>query len=206
MPANKKPTTKKSSTTKSSTTKSKPVKEPTPTKEETPVVETPVVENTTAVTDTDINYDEDFKVLQDQLRDAMALLKGLVSLASQLEKRVSRDRKVMNKKMRGRVKRVVDPNKPPSGFAKPGPVSDELRKFLGLSADELIARTEVTKRITEYCKEHNLQNKEDRRTIHPNAALKKLLKTKTSDKLTFFNLQKYMKVHYPNKDGVYIHS
>ena len=195
MPANKKSTTKKSSA-------SKKVKEPTPTKEETPVVETPVVE-TPVVTDTDINYDEDFKILQDQLKDAMSLIKGLVSHVSRLEKRVSRDRKVMNKKMRGRVKRVVDPNKPPSGFAKPGPVSPELRKFLNLGADELIARTEVTKRITGYCKENNLQNAEDRRTIHPNAALKKLLRTKKDDKLTFFNLQKYMKVHYPNKEGEY---
>ena len=122
---------------------------------------------------------------------------------SRLEKRVSRDRKVMNKKMKGRVKREVDPNKPPSGFAKPGKVSDELRKFLGLSKDELIARTEVTKRITEYCKANKLQNEGDKRQIKPDAALKKLLRMKASDKLTFFNLQKYMKVHYPNKDGVF---
>ena len=49
--------------------------------------------------------------------------------------------------MKGRVKRVKDPNAPPSGFAKPGPVSDELRKFLSLGKDELIARTDVTKKI-----------------------------------------------------------
>lgn len=194
-------------TTKKSAPK-KAVKETTPPKEETPVVETPAVEETTvkAPTDTEINYDEDFKVLQDQLKDAMTLIKGLVSHVSRLEKRVSRDRKVMNKKMKGRVKRVVDPNRPPSGFAKPGPVSDELRAFLKLDKDELISRTQVTRRITEYCKEHNLQKEEDKRTIHPNAALKKLLRTKKDDTLTFFNLQKFMKVHYPNKDGVFVHA
>ena len=194
-------------TTKKSAPK-KAVKETTPPKEETPVVETPAVEETTvtAPTDTEINYDDDFKVLQDQLKDAMTLIKGLVSHVSRLEKRVSRDRKVMNKKMKGRVKRVVDPNRPPSGFAKPGPVSDELRAFLKLDKDELNSRTQVTRRITEYCKEHNLQKEEDKRTIHPNAALKKLLRTKKDDTLTFFNLQKFMKVHYPNKDGVYIHA
>ncbi len=185
----------------------KSAKKTTQPKEETPVVETPVVETpaetTKAPVDTEINYDEDFKVLQDQLKDAMALIKGLVGHVSRLEKRVSRDRKVMNKKMKGRVKREVDPNKPPSGFAKPGKVSDELRKFLGLSKDELIARTEVTKRITEYCKANKLQNEGDKRQIKPDAALKKLLRMKASDKLTFFNLQKYMKVHYPNKDGVF---
>lgn len=193
-------------TTKKSAPK-KAVKETTPPKEETPVVETPAAEETTkAPTDAEINYDDDFNVLQEQLKDAMTLIKGLVSHVSRLEKRVSRDRKVMNKKMKGRVKRVVDPNRPPSGFAKPGPVSDELRAFLKLGKDELISRTQVTRRITEYCKEHKLQKEEDKRTIHPNAALKKLLRTKKDDVLTFFNLQKFMKVHYPNKDGVYIHA
>ena len=109
----------------------------------------------------------------------------------------------MNKKMKGRVRRVVDPNKPPSGFAKPGPVSPELRKFLGLAKDELIARTEVTKRINAYCKEHKLQKEADKRTIHPDTTLKKLLNLKKGDELTFFNLQKYMKIHYPNKEGVF---
>jgi len=198
----KKTTSKKSSAKKN-------VKETTPPKEETPVVETPAVEETPVVkapVDTEINYDDDFRVLQDQLRDAMALIKGLVSHVGRLEKRVSRDRKVMNKKMKGRVKREVDPNRPPSGFAKPGPVSDELRAFLKLDKDELISRTQVTRRITEYCKAHNLQKEEDKRTIHPNAVLKKLLRTKASDTLTFFNLQKFMKVHYPNKEGIFIHA
>ena len=112
----------------------------------------------------------------------------------------------MNKKMKGRVKRVVDPNKPPSGFAKPGPVSAELAKFLKLGKDELIARTEVTKRITKYCQDKNLQKAEDKRTIHADKTLRDLLRLKKGDELTFFNLQKYMKVHYPNKDGKFIHA
>ena len=112
----------------------------------------------------------------------------------------------MNKKMKGKVKRVVDPNKPPSGFAKPGKVSEELRAFLGLGKDELIARTEVTKKITQYCKEKNLQKEEDKRTIHADPTLRNLLRLKKGDELTFFNLQKYMKVHYPNKDGQFVHA
>ena len=169
-----------------------------------PVVETPVVENTAApeVVAED-NYDQEFATVLEQLTAAQSVLKSLTTTVRQLEKRVARDRKVMQKKMKGRAKRVVDPNKPPSGFAKPGPVSDELRKFLNLGADELIARTEVTKKITEYCKAHNLQKVEDKRTINVDSALKKLLRLKKGDELTFFNLQKYMKIHYPNKEGVY---
>lgn len=181
--------------------KAEPAPAPAPVVEETPVVEPVPVE--TQQTD---NYDSEFTDIQDDLKAALALVKSLTSRVAKLEKRVQRDRKVMDKKMKGRAKRVVDPNKPPSGFAKPGPVSDELRKFLSLSKDELIARTEVTKRITAYCKEKDLQKTEDKRTIHPDDSLKKLLRMKKGDELTFFNLQKYMKVHYPNKEGVFVHA
>ena len=105
--------------------------------------------------------------------------------------------------MKGRAKRVVDPNKPPSGFAKPGPISDELTAFLGIKKGELIARTAVTQHINKYCKEHNLQKESDKRHINADAALSKLLRLKPSDESTFFNLQKYIKIHYPNKDGVF---
>ena len=182
-------------------------------KKSKPVVETPVetpVEEVVPAPDQetspdDLNYDNDFASVYEQLVTAMNTIKSLTSMVKSLEKRVARDQKVMNKKLKGRAKRVVDPNKPPSGFAKPGPVSDELRTFLGLGKDELIARTEVTKKITEYCKQHNLQKAEDKRSIKTDAALKKLLRLQKGDELTFFNLQKYMKVHYPNKDGVFVH-
>ena len=171
-----------------------------------PVVETPVVEAPVETPAEEDNYDSEFSELQGSLKDALTLIKSLSTKLTALEKRVARDRKVMNKKMKGRVKRVVDPNKPPSGFAKPGPISAELAKFLGLGKDELIARTEVTKRITKYCQEKDLQKQEDKRNIHPDKALKDLLRLKKGDELTFFNLQKYMKVHYPNKDGKFVHA
>ncbi len=196
---------KKSSSSKKAkkTTPKKTVPAPAP----VPVVEeTPVVEPVPVEPEQTDNYDSEFTDIQDDLKAALTLIKSLTSRVTKLEKRVQRDRKVMDKKMKGRAKRVVDPNKPPSGFAKPGNVSDELRKFLSLSKDELIARTEVTKRITAYCKEKDLQKAEDKRTIHPDDSLRKLLRMKKGDELTFFNLQKYMKIHYPNKEGVFVHA
>ena len=169
-----------------------------------PVVETPVVEAPVETQEQEDNYDSEFSEIQGSLKDALALIKSLSTKLNALEKRVARDRKVMNKKMKGRVKRVVDPNKPPSGFAKPGPISAELAKFLKIGKDELIARTEVTKRITKYCQEKNLQKAEDKRTIHADKTLRDLLRLKKGDELTFFNLQKYMKIHYPNKEGVFV--
>jgi chromatin remodeling complex protein RSC6 len=191
--------TKKNSAKKTSSTKKvEPVV--------APVVETQVVDSPVEPVEPEENYDAEFNEVKETLKSALELIKTLSSSVNTLEKRVARDRKVMNKKMKGRVKRVVDPNKPPSGFAKPGPVSAELSKFLKLGKDDLIARTEVTKRITKYCQEHDLQKKEDKRTIHPDKTLRDLLRLKKGDELTFFNLQKYMKVHYPNKDGVYLHA
>ena len=192
-----KTSTKKVSGKKSKVVEKKPVE-----KVETPVVEAPADSVGDGVVS---NYDEEFGTLNEKLKLAMSLVKETLGELSKLEKRVQRDRKVMDRKMRGRKPRVVDPNKPPSGFAKPGPISDELRAFLKLPEGELIARTEVTKRITAYCKENKLQNEEDKRTIHVDSALKKLLRMKKGDELTFFNLQKYMKVHYPNKEGVFLH-
>ena len=186
------------------TSKIVPEVEPTPVIEPTPVVETPVVDTPSEVAPSPVvdTYDDDFKVIGEQLKTALLLVKDLTTKFNALEKRVQRDRKVMEKKMRGRAKRVVDPNKPPSGFAKPGPVSEELRKFLGLDKGELVARTVVTSKINEYAKEHKLQLEADKRKINPDATLKKLLRLGVNDELTFFNLQKYMKIHYPNKEGV----
>ena len=174
-----------------------------------PVVETPVVDTPVENTGNNVqapqmlDYDDEFRALQTQLKDAMALVKTAMSGLTALERKVARERKVVEKKMKTKVKRVRDPNAPPSGFRKPLKVSAELQKFLNLPDGELIARTEVTKAINVYCKAHNLQKEEDKRTINADAPLKKLLRLNKGDELTFFNLQKYLKHHYPNKDGVF---
>ena len=179
---------------------------------ETPVVDTPVVDTPVVDTSTGDNvqqgpvmldYSDEFTTLRSQLSDALSLVKSLTSAVVALERRVTRDKKVVDKKMKTKVKRVRDPNAPPTGFQKPLNVSDELRKFLQLPAGELIARTEVTKAINVYCKEHKLQKEEDKRTINPDKTLTTLLRIKKGEVLTFFNLQKYLKHHYPQKDGTF---
>tara|TARA_B100000035_G_scaffold292140_1_gene280556 strand:+ start:24 stop:686 length:663 start_codon:yes stop_codon:yes gene_type:complete len=204
MPA-KKNSTKQTKTSAKKATK-KVQESPPPTPVEPEPVETPVENSVESVDQKDciMNYNDDFVALHADLKAALTIIKSLTTRVNQLEKSVNKDRKVVEKKMKGRAKRVQDPNKPPSGFAKPGPVSDELRKFLGIGKDELIARTAVTQHINKYCKAHNLQKESDKRHILPDAALKKLLRLKAGDELTFFNLQKYIKIHYPNKDGQYV--
>jgi len=166
-----------------------------------PVTETPVQAETPVETTTP--YLEEFTAVVSELDNALNLVRNLKVRLQKLEKQVHRDHKVMAKKMKGRTRKPRDPNAPKSGFAKEGPVSDEMRKFLGLKKDELISRTDVTKRIHEYCKAKDLQNPADKRHIKADAPLRKLLKMNKDDDLTFFNLQKFMKVHFPNKEGVY---
>ena len=208
-PKNVKKVSKPKTTTKN-VTKSSPKEEPV---QSTPV-DTPPVDTPPAVTEAPVQTDvpvasltpylEDFTSLVGELDSAMNTIRALKVRIQKLEKTVHRDHKAIAKKLQKKGPRKPrDPNAPKSGFAKEGPVSDELRKFLGLKKDDLISRTDVTKRIHDYCKSKNLQNPADKRHIKADASLRKLLKMSKDDDLTFFNLQKFMKVHFPNKEGVY---
>lgn len=148
------------------------------------------------------NYDSQIDSLEAGVKSVALLLRSLTTELSSLRKQVSKDRRVVEKKMKTRGRRS-NGEKVMNGFSKPGPVSDELRTFFSLGKEDLIARTAVTKKITEYCQQHKLQNEKDKRIILPDKALSKLLRVKKGDELTYFNLQKYMKIHFPNKEGVY---
>jgi len=167
------------------------------------VVEAPVSETVDVVVeDPFAEISTDFASLVEQLKAVQNTIRDLSTFASKLEKRVVKEGRLLAKKANGKKKRRVT-NGEPSGFSKPGQVSDDLRSFLGLGKDELIARTDVTRRITEYCRKHGLQDQKDKRILLPDKKLKNLLNIKKGDQLTFFNLQKYMKVHFPNKEGVF---
>ena len=201
MPPTKKNVKKSTPATKSKKTTT-PAPAPAPVPEPAPEPVAPVTTEAPVVSDTP--YLEEFTAVVSALDEAMNTIRGLRTRLQKLEKQIHRDTKTLNKKASGkRARKPRDPNAPKSGFAKEGPVSDEMRKFLGLKKDELISRTNVTKRIHEYCKTKNLQNPDDKRQIKADASLRKLLKMSKDDDLTFFNLQKFMKVHFPNKDGVF---
>jgi chromatin remodeling complex protein RSC6 len=94
------------------------------------------------------------------------------------------------------------PKKEPSGFAKPSRISNALSSFLGVPQDTRLARTQVTKLLTEYIKKNDLQCSENRRNIRLDDKLKELLNVPDGTVVTFFNLQKHCKNHYiPDQDG-----
>ena len=83
-----------------------------------------------------------------------------------------------------------------NGFNREVEVDAELRNFLGLSEGELIARSEVTKRMNKYIKENNLKHPDNGRVIIMDDKLKALLNPPEDIQVTFLNLQRYINPHY----------
>ena len=157
----------------------------------------PVVQESTTESTSD-SIEAEFLSLATRLQDLKTMQMAVVSDLKKLHKTVQKHMKDSNKKRRN--KKLADPNRPkraPSGFAKPTVISSELCNFLGKPEGTEMARTEVTKFLTQYIAEHKLQDQANRRKILPDKPLQKLLNANSNDEVTYFNLQKYMKVHFP---------
>jgi upstream activation factor subunit UAF30 len=139
--------------------------------------------------------------LEEQSVDFMAKLQQLAVAVSALkseyralEKKWSREVKTAQKQTNRRKRKAG--NRAPSGFVKPTKISDELASFLGKDKGTEMARTDVTREINTYIRTNKLQDKDNGRKINPDKKLAALLKLKTTDELTYFNLQKYMSPHF----------
>jgi upstream activation factor subunit UAF30 len=194
------------------------VKETTPTPASTPapveVKETaPVVVEEVATVVVEVTmkqrFDELIKSKQELINDIKKEIQDLRKMQRDYEAELKEALKKSKKKRAPRDD--ANPRKP-SGFASPVIVSDELYKFLeqyGVKKNDPIARTDVTKHITAYIKEHDLQNPEHRREILPDASLKKLFGPAIEPKdpndansplvYTYLKLQRYLSQHFPKK-------
>lgn len=165
----------------------------------TPVAQTKPVQNTVEE-DTEMTpfqmVSKQFETFSTELSTALATIASLRTRYRTLEKDTLRLLKTSQK--RGNKHRAK-PNgeRKPSGFTKPAPISDELASFLNKPSGTLMARTDVTKEMTAYVKQHKLQGKENGRIINPDKKLSTLLKINKGEQLTYFNLQKYMSPHFP---------
>jgi len=157
-----------------------------------------------AVTDSDVvveGVEGDIAPVAEKSIEFLAKLQQLGALLSTLkveyralEKQWTRELKAAQKQSSKRKRKAG--NRAPSGFVKPTRISDELASFLEKPSGTEMARTEVTREINVYIRNHSLQDKANGRKINPDAKLASLLKLKKTDELTYFNLQKYMSPHF----------
>ena len=166
------------------------------------VVAPVVVEVAAVVEDSDFSNRftsllEKLSTIQNEWRDVQTEIK---KLQKDIVKQMKETTKVNNKKKAAKIVNADKPKRNPSGFAKPAALSKELCDFLKQPYGTEMARTDVTKFLTKYIKEHSLQQESDKRIIKPDAPLYKLLGLTTeSEQITYFNLQKYMKPHFPKE-------
>jgi upstream activation factor subunit UAF30 len=81
-------------------------------------------------------------------------------------------------------------------FMKPMQPDDALGAIVG---KEPLPRTEVTKRMWDYIRQHNLQDPKDRRTIRADAKLRRVFAGK--DSVSMFEVTKHVNVHMGSLDG-----
>ena len=191
-------------TTKTTTPKTASKTASKATKTVAPIVESaaPVVETTAPVVETVAPVvEEPVSTVFGQFTDFMAKLQAVSASMSSIrtefrgiERQVTRELKAAAK-INAKRKRKTG-NRAPSGFVKPTLISNELAGFLGKPEGTEMARTEVTREINAYIREHKLQDKDNGRKIIADKKLTGLLKLKKDDELTYFNLQKYMSPHF----------
>ena len=138
-----------------------------------------------------------FEFLIKDFSSLMETTKSLSARMKVLQKEVNKGKRTR------RPPQEVDPDAPPrtSALHKPVAISNELCKFLGFEPDTEHSRREVTQGINDYIKKHELQDPKNRRfmllTETPEGLALKALLRDPDQPVTFFNIQRYLKPHFP---------
>lgn len=159
------------------------------------------------VVDTPVTLADRFSSLltlvDEQTKTHSSFMKTVNSELKALQKELSKAQTKPRKKKKEPVD-GEDVVKRKNVFEVPVPVSDELCDFLGVTRGEMCSRQFVTNSITKYVKDNELQNPENKRYIllDTTDAGRKLNDLLAPDQpLTFFNMQRYLKPHYPRVDN-----
>ena len=126
-------------------------------------------------------------VVKTQINDIRQTLKQLEKKFKKLEKNVKKQIKNKNN-----VKKI----RTQSGFCKPTKISKELCEFIGKNEGTEMSRVEICKVLNDYIRKNNLKDIHCGRKIVPDEKLKILLRIKHGEELTYFNLQRYMSIHF----------
>jgi len=136
------------------------------------------------------------QVLVDKISSLTTLNKEIQVVLKQVARDYDKLKKIVDKIQKKRE----NARKSPSGFAKPNKISDELCDFIGVPRGTEKSRTDITRYINTYVKEHNLNKPTNRRVILPDEKLKAILNVKEGEEVTFFILQRLISHHFPPKN------
>jgi chromatin remodeling complex protein RSC6 len=137
--------------------------------------------------------DDVIKVLVDKIGSLAGIVKDIQTSLKPVLKEHDKLKKIVE-----RIQKKRDnARKSPSGFAKPNKISDELCDFIGVPHGTEKSRTDITRYINAYVKEHNLNKPTNRRVIIPDEKLKKIFKITNDEEVTFFVLQRLISHHFP---------
>jgi chromatin remodeling complex protein RSC6 len=118
-----------------------------------------------------------------------------IKTLQRLHKRVAKEVKEAGKRRR-RSKKESDDGTPkekrPTIFTTPVTLKDELCSFLGKSKGTQMTPADVTRAFSAYVDSHKLKDAEKGHTIHPDAAMRKVLGVKEGENLTYRNIQTYL--------------
>jgi chromatin remodeling complex protein RSC6 len=120
------------------------------------------------------------------------------SILSSVKTKFNIIKKVVHKELKNSHKKRKHTNTTQYGILQPTIISDELADFLKKPKGHLMSRTQVTKEVSDYIKLNGLKDPANGRNINPDKLLSNLLNQTDDKQLSFFNLQHYLKKHYPN--------
>ncbi len=167
---------------------------PSPAASTAPAPVAPVVAEAAAETP-EVTFEDELKAVQESLETIRTSVTAALAALKRVSKRHAQDLKEARKNRR-KVRKEADGSEPrkPNNFEIPVAVSDELSAFFGGGKNAQMSRSQVNKAMGEYIKKHSLGQGQK---INPDAALKKLLGVTDAENVTIFNIQKYLKRHYP---------
>ena len=137
--------------------------------------------------------DNAVSVIIEKVNNLFASFKEVQNLLKVLSKDYEKQQKIIEKAQKKRQ----NAKNSPSGFAKPNKISDELCDFIGVPHGTEKSRTDITRFINSYVKEHNLNKPENKRFILPDDKLKKILNVGDKEDINYFILQKLISHHFP---------
>jgi chromatin remodeling complex protein RSC6 len=128
---------------------------------------------------------------QAQRDQAVSAIKTL----QRLQKRVAKEVKEAGRRRRRAKKEDengVPKEKRPTIFTTPVTLKDELCSFLGKAKGSQMTPADVTRAFSAYVDTNKLKDAEKGHTIHPDAAMRKVLNVKDGEVLTYRNVQSYL--------------